>query len=634
MESLPTELQVYIINFLDDDIDVFAVRSTCRALRNACFLLSRPLQWPKGQTDTTLMPWTPTRLYVTQHTPSEVVLNGDVSIEVTHARFLLSLFNVHTLTLSCIYEDLDLSAFINLKTLIINCNITCEAAVLLPPNVEHLELYEMTTPVSLYPCTKLKSVTFSNFVLFGWERLDLVEKCYLYRMNVPDAERMHLQTIPDLHLKACTMRSPDVLYTKVLKLVHSHWEVYPALPNVHELNICEYFMPVVRTEDLNRCNCVSVYIETGSMQVQPGFTLQSWAFLRELRLSFGFNTAPDALTVTSTPAGFYQIPDLPCLELLQLNGSNMLLPVHAPLMKTLILANITWPMVIAPYPELTTAWLNNINAKLTIHNIPKLKQLRISFTDCPISLLGLDSLHLLELHNVGATIKTKFAIPALPHLRRASFMELMLFNVERLANLKYLNFEQCRFPKQTNFAALANIPTLFFNACNDLSDASPFQKASVLSLCSTSVTNVSMLSAVRELWLEYCVIDAWHGLRSLHSLYIDFTNIVDLSPLAHHEHLTTLSLCNTMVADLRPLSTIPTLRSVMAVQCVKIVDANPLKHVHTIDMSACIELRQVMELNQCINLDFRGCVCLPAEHIDFLRSTVSFVHWHDEEDNT
>jgi hypothetical protein len=164
-----------------------------------------------------------------------------------------------------------------------------------------------------------------------------------------------------------------------------------------------------------------------------------------------------------------------------------------------------------------------------------------------------------------------------------------------------------------------------------MNNVSAFQHATFLDLSSTDVSDVTMLTSVRELLLNYCSISHWRFLHALHTLHIDFSSITDLSPLTHHEHLAYLSCCNTGISDLRPLATIPTLRTVLGSFCPRLTDANPLKHVAHIDLSDCIALTCIRDLNNASNIDLRGCTAVLSQDIMYLRETVPFVRWEDIE---
>lgn len=622
MDQLPVEVLVNIVDYLQDDADLVSVRQACKALCNAVRMIRRPLQWPKGAEDTSLVPWRPSKLYVTQFTPLNVPLFGTVVAVSHHNR--LSFEHVQSLTLENIYEDMDLSSLVQLTSLILSCNITEETTVILPPNVENLSLYDVLTEVSLAPCVKLRNFSATSSVFTNWNALAGVEKCVLNRIDVLPGDVHYLVNIKDLSLKLCSMPAPPALNSTVLKCISTQWVHYPEMPQVKDLEVYESEMPVLRIEDLNRCTKLTL-----CLALRPGnLQVTCWDTLRELRLNFDFNWAYNAID-NGNRVAVHQLPNMPQLEYLQLSNCGFTLPAEAPNLRTIMVSRMTRAVTVTRFPKLKYLMAHNIYDNLTVDELPELIDLRITFSDCSISLSRIPKLQTLFMHNMRPNV-VQFAFTEMPDISKVSLVNVEPLYLQRLCNAREITFDNCVLLSE-ELPQLGHVANLSFVECRMVDNAALFTNAIMLDVSSTNVTDVSMLSRVRELVLNYCHLDAWHGLSSLHTLHINFTNVTDLSPLAHHNHLVHLSCCNTNINDLRPLRTIKTLRTFLASNCLRLIDANALDCVANIDLSDCYQLKKIRRLRSASNIDVRGCINLPRADVEYLRQTVPFVHWEDVE---
>ena len=625
MDFLPLEVLGHIVTYLKNVEDVVSFRSTCKKLRDASFFAVRSIEWPREHYAVSL-PWTPKSLKITRYTPATLVSVEVPVISCTFANFnrisRSAFINVTSLTLEHVFDSIDLRELLNLRSLTVTKMPEFQfPALQLPKNVTKLVLQEVIIS-NLTDCTQLHTVEMKSCIRpTNIRPFATANTLHFTQMELHDiGELVHVNNIS---LVLCTVVRPAVLYCETLNLVKTEWDVYPDLPNVRNLSLYEYNQPTIRQEDIARCTSIKAIFEQPT-EISDTFCITNFEGLTHLSLNLCF---------VSQKISF---PAMPVLETLWLAVRDIDLPLSAPMLRRLTLSRMFYDIVVEHYPQLCSATILHYHKQVIVRNLPELKSLILHTESKRVTVENVPKLHTFVYRNQRmshrAIVKqTRFEVGRLPLIRTFSIFNVSISGIHRLSRAVNVSLDHCNIIDPTELRALRNVPKLTLSACTGVTDASIFNNSYELELSNTDIDAVEHLPLARKLILIGCPISRINGVASLHTLNLDLTKVSDLSSLRNHQHLTHLSICDTPVADLSPLSTVSTLRSFLGNSCVNIIDANSLLHVRMIDLSDCVKLGAVEELYRCEMLDLRGHNCVSTDMIQFLAANIENFYYDDED---
>lgn len=627
LQELPVELVYLIATFLLDDYDLISFRQVCHKTRSAVQFCQRTVEWcPRPEN--TKFPWKPSKVILNHYVPDDVF--GDVLHKYRNVFINKYIYlpwkpesTLTTLTIENVFNILDLGQWTSLQTLVLIGDVRYSTAGCssFPPFLQSVSLRYLTLPINLSACAQLKSVIIENCSIANFETLGRIAQVQLYRIhNIIEIE--HLQEVRNLTLNHCNCNfTPEYLNGEDIRLVYTEWWRYPSMPNVTSLFVMEMEMPAIKAEDIVRCvNLTLLACSNWSVFALPVFSPK----IKTLSLSFCERIG--------------QLPDLVFLEHLRLEYCSNVQLGQVPNLKTLFLRDTK--INVCRFPELRSLELQMSNVEvrvcdinITVARFPKLREFRLfSRLRCSIDFTLQD---LPELRVVHCINDQKYILEEECHnvcvvheswqqLHECVIMNFAVRNLHYLASVKNIIMSHCDFIDREQLRALQHVPRLTMLSCG-INDANCFDHVSFLELSNADINDVSMLTHVRHLSIGGTMVTTLDHLRHIHTLNIDNTAVVELSALTNHQFLSNLSMNCTMVEDLQPLATIPTLRRVSASQCNNIIDANPLQNVQNIDLNTCEQLVHVRMLIHAQNLDLGGCPKISWDDIEHLRCYVSFL---------
>lgn len=629
--TLPAEVLLNVLTFLPDTRDIVAARSTCHALKQACALLKLPVQWPKAHTSLDALPWTPSTIIVTQHTPlstrSTPIIAAHVScLYYDNVTYPTSLFaHVTHIKLDRVCTDVDFRSLTQLCTLDMASASGVQHATKLPATIKNITVNSYNL-INFAGCMHLQKVVLSFCRIKHWPALAQAQEVTLkYITNV---KTEHLQQVPKLAIVHCdNVQQPDTLMAHTVQLHHTGWSTYPRLPNVVHINVIETRHVQLSAQDVSRCVVFKMSMPKFTQLIVP-------QHIQELCLQ---NCKADA-----------QLPMLANLNTLKLvNCVKIRLPTIATSLHTLHIDKAP-DVNVCNYLKLQKLTVDNATGYITLNNLPGLLQLTINTAfPMPLAITNVPAIRSLHIYNtsvheddiISAQPLQYTGVPVLriPLLHLYS-IRLFGFHVTSLMELQTVikaEFNMCFFTKtpMTDWQYVQNIDEIKMQFCFDIPSMQPFARATrvgtsncVIQEPVSNFDNLKLFS-IRDDLIDCDILPLTINdkLNNLHTLLLETWTLTDVSFLSNHPHLVTLYINHSRVQNLEPLATIPTLRNFAAMYCDRIIDATPVRHVYDATFMGCKNLTIVRVLTELTCLNLHACKSVDPDDVTFLRKTVPFV---------